>query len=183
MNQSGCSIDPARVDAHVVGHHVAGQADAARPGAVAQVRDRPPRRPGRPRCGSRSANRREATASGLPRSCLMRCEAWLRSHSPISHRPVKPAAREPIAAPRRGSGPGVQIGRPYCARELVQPDVRALGHQHHARHPVAVPAEALRLTGRDCEAPERGPRGRLRRPRRRTSDDAPPPPPPGGRPA
>ena len=29
---------PARVDAHVVGHHVAGQADAALPGPVAQVR-------------------------------------------------------------------------------------------------------------------------------------------------
>ena len=30
--------DPARVDAHVVGDHVAGEADAACPGAVAQVR-------------------------------------------------------------------------------------------------------------------------------------------------
>ena len=30
--------DPARIDAHVVGHHVAGQPDPARPGAVAQVR-------------------------------------------------------------------------------------------------------------------------------------------------
>ena len=29
---------PARIDAHVVGHHVAGQPDAARPGPVAEVR-------------------------------------------------------------------------------------------------------------------------------------------------
>ena len=33
-------------------------------------------------------------ASGLPRICLMRCEAWLRSQSPMSQRPVKPRARE-----------------------------------------------------------------------------------------
>ena len=39
--------DPARVDAHVVGHHVRREPDAALPGPVAQVRPRRPRRPGR----------------------------------------------------------------------------------------------------------------------------------------
>ena len=29
-------------------------------------------------------------ASGLPVSCLIRCEALLRSHTPISHRALKP---------------------------------------------------------------------------------------------
>ena len=33
----GMLDDPVGVDAHVVGHHVAGQADAALPGALAQV--------------------------------------------------------------------------------------------------------------------------------------------------
>ena len=29
--------DPGGIDAHVVGHHVAGEADAAAPGAIAEV--------------------------------------------------------------------------------------------------------------------------------------------------
>ena len=41
---------PGRVDAHVVGHHVAGQAHAVMVGAVAQSRCRPPRRPDRRQC-------------------------------------------------------------------------------------------------------------------------------------
>ena len=37
MKRSGCSMTQRRVDAHVVGHHVGGEADAAGRGAVAQV--------------------------------------------------------------------------------------------------------------------------------------------------
>ena len=38
-----------------------------------------------------------------------------------------------------------------AARQLVEPDVRALGHQHEARHPVAVGREPLRLEVRTRE--------------------------------
>ena len=48
---------PARVDAHVVGHHVRGQPDAARPGPLPEVRPGAPRRRGRRRSGSRPASR------------------------------------------------------------------------------------------------------------------------------
>ena len=136
--------DPARVDAHVVGHHVAGQPDAACPGPVAEVR-----------VGGLAAEvvrdavvvegvGADATASALPRIRLIRSEATERCHSPMSHRPVTPQRGEPVELLV-----GDRVERPdrraRAARQLVEPDVRALGHQHELRHPGRVAREGLRL--------------------------------------
>ena len=54
----------------------------------------------------------EATASGLPWSCLMRCDAWLRSHNPMSQRPVKPQSRS-WSSSSSGMPSSVRMARPY----------------------------------------------------------------------
>ena len=83
-------------------------------------------------------------------------DAVLRSHRPISHRPVKPPAARKSSS---SSGIWFRIAQflAVLARELVQPDVGVLGHQHDLGHPVQVRAEALRLHGQVRKV------GRLRR--------------------
>ena len=44
-----------------------------------------------------------------------------------------------------------------AARQLVEPDVRALGHEHEPGHPGRVDAERLGLLRRSAEATVRGP--------------------------
>ncbi len=56
----------------------------------------------------------------------------------------------PVAQPvQLGVGDAVEgaDGTAVAARQLVQPDVGALGHEHQAGHPVQVPAERLGLLG------------------------------------
>ena len=153
--------DPARVDAHVVGHHVAGQPDAVLPGPVAQRSRRRPRHRGRRRSGSRRGRRRLATASALPRMRLIRSEATRALPQPDEPQAGHAPAREP-----RQLLVGDRIERPdlasVAARQLVEPDVRALGHQHELGHPGRVAREGLRLV--------RGPRRRPAAPPRAGGD-------------
>ena len=101
-------------------------------------------------------------ASGLPRICLMRREAWLRSQSPMSQRPVKPAGSELVEL-LVGDLVEARIARPYWRRKLGQPHVGGLRHEHQLGHPVAVLAEGLGLLVEAGEAGHR-PRGRRKLP-------------------
>ncbi len=85
----------------------------------------------------------------------MRCEARLRSHRPISHRPVKPLRGQPVEL-LVGDLVEAPDGPAVGPTQLVEPDVGALGQQHHARHPVEVLAEALDLGVGLAEAVQRG---------------------------
>ena len=99
----------------------------------------------------------------MPRHCLMRWLARLRSHRPISHRRGEAASGENV---QLFVGDLVQAVDPAAVAlgELVQPDVGGSGHQHHPRHPVAVLAEALVLVLDAAQAGAvRGARGAGRR--------------------
>jgi hypothetical protein len=134
--------DPARVDAHVVGHHVRAEADAARGAAAAQLLER---LLAAQVVGDRVVHQRVGGGRGLGVAAplLDALLARLRSHRPISQRPVKPR-RQSVELFVRDL---VQAADPAAVslRELVEPDIGGLGHQHDARHPVAILAEALVL--------------------------------------
>ena len=85
--------DPARIDAHVVGDHVAGQPDPARPGPVAQVGvgRLATEIVGDPVVVERVRRGDRVGVAAHPLDPLRRFE---RSHSPISHRPVTPQRGE-----------------------------------------------------------------------------------------
>ena len=144
------------------GHHVAGEADAVRPGTVTEVR-----------------------VGGFATEVLGdvvvvervrggdRVGVAAHPLDPFGRRRAFPQADEPQpghAPAREGRELLVRdaIERPdlapMCPRQLVEPDVRALGHQHDLRHPGRVGRERLGFLGG--------------RPERRRLGRAPPPPPP-----
>ena len=136
---------PARIDPHVIGHHVAGQPDPPLGGAIAQVR-----------VGALASEvvgdpivierigRRDGVA--LPRIRLIRSEA-LRSLP----EPDQPESRDAPAGERVQLlvRDGIQGGdlSPVLARELIEPDVGALCQEHHLGHPRGISRERLRLVG------------------------------------
>ena len=150
MNHSGCSIDPAGVDAHVVGHHVRGEADAARPRPVAEVA---PGGLAAEVVGDAVVHERVGGRHGLGVAAQLLDALRGVAAFPQADEP------QPGEAPRRAAGraprPGSASRRPdrpsVCARELVQPHVGALGHEHQLGHPVAVRAEGLGLVRRGPE--------------------------------
>ena len=104
--------DPARIDAHVVGHHVARQADAARPGPVAQgrVRALATEVVGDPVVVERVGRRDGVGVAAHPLDPLGRLE---RSHSPMSQRPVTPH-RASVSSSSSGIASSVRMSRPYA---------------------------------------------------------------------
>ena len=133
--------DPARVDAHVVRDHVAGEPDPARPRPVAQrgvgrfaadvVGD--PVVVERVRRGDRVGVAAPALDLLGGARALPEADQPQPGHAPASE-PVQllvgdRVERADVAAIR--------------ARQLVEPDVRALRHEHDPRHPGGVAAEAL----------------------------------------
>ena len=132
---------PPGVDAHVVRHHVAGETDAARPGAIAQV------------CvGGLAADvvRDPVVIERVGRShrvgvatpALDRLRRTRPLPQPDEPQPGYAPAREQVQLFVRD-----RVQRPDVAlvalRQLVQPDVRALGHEDESGHPVRVGAESL----------------------------------------
>ena len=134
---------PARVDPGVVRNHVARESDAAPPRALAQARQRCVA--AEIRCDPVVTHRvRRRRGVGIPAQLL----DALRRRASLPE-PDQPQARDaPALQPlelRVGDLVETVDRAPVGARKLVEPHVRALGDQHHARHPVAVGAEALRL--------------------------------------
>ena len=138
--------DPARIDAHVVGDHVAGQPDPARPGPVAQV-----------------GVGRLAAEIGRDPVVVERVRRGDRVG--VAAHPLDPLRRtRPLPQadqPQPGDAPagelvelrvGDRVERPDVAavgsRQLVQPDIGALGDQHDPRHPGRIGRERLRLIRR-----------------------------------
>ena len=141
--------DPARVDAHVVGHHVAGQPDAVAPRPVAQVGVG---RLAAEVLGDRVVVERVGRGDGVglaahPLDPLGRLRALPQAdqpqpgHAPAGQR-VELLVRDPVERPDVA---------PVRPRQLVEPDIRALGDQHDPRHPGRVGRERLGLVGRGPE--------------------------------
>ena len=134
---------PARIDAHVVGHHVRRQPDAPLPGPVAQVC---------PRGLATQVPRDHVVVQGVRRRRRIRVAA--PDLDPPARVRALPEADEPEAGDPQPCEPvqlvvGDRVQRPDVAlvpaRQLVQPDVRALRDEDQARHPGGVAREALRL--------------------------------------
>ena len=169
--------DPARIDAHVVGHHVARQPDAAPPGPVAQDRvgGLAAEVGGDPVVVERIGGRDRVGVAAHPLDPLGRLRALPQ--------PDQPEPGDAPAGERVELLVGDRVERPDLpavrARQLVEPDVGALGHQHDARHPGRIRRERLDLLGGAAE------RRRLGRTagggRRRSADGARAPPRPGSR--
>ena len=124
MNRSGCSIDPARVDAHVVGDHVAREADAAGRGPVAEDR-----------VGGVAAevvgDPVVVEGVGARDRLLVAAPALDRLRRPRAlPQPDQPEPGDPAPGERVQLLVGDRVERPdvaaVAARELVEPDVRAL---------------------------------------------------------
>ena len=137
---------PARIDAHVVGHHVAREADAAGPGPVAQVR-----------VGALAADVLGDPVVVERVGAGDRVRVAAHALDPLRRDGALPQADEP----QPGDAPagelvqllvGDGIERPdvatVAARQLVQPDVRALGDEDEPRHPGRVAGERLGLLRR-----------------------------------
>ena len=130
----GMLDDPGRVDAHVVGHHVAGQADAAPVGAVAQVD-----------VGGFAAQvvgdavvvERIGGGHGVLVAAELLDGFGGAAALPDADEPerIQAAARQCRPALRRESDRGGRCARPYLLAELREPDVGALGDQHGVGHP------------------------------------------------
>ena len=129
----------------MVGYHVAGQADAARPGPVAQVLVGQP---------AAQISRDLIVKEGIGRRHRLRVAHHLLDGA--RGRASFPQADQPQAGESTGRQKIellvrylVQIAQVLAilARELVQPDVGVLGHHHDLGHPVQVRTEALRFHG------------------------------------
>ncbi len=135
--------DPARIDAHVVGDHVTGQADAPGAGPVTQVGQGP---------GSAKVGGDPVVVEGVGGRDCLRVPA--QTLDPLGRRRALPQPDQPQAGDAPDGervqlfvgdaveGPDIAF---VAARELIQPDIRALGDKDQARHPVAVLAEPLFL--------------------------------------
>ncbi len=146
--------DPARVDSHVVGDHVGRHADAPGPGAVAQ---------GRPRSLAAEVFGDRVVAQGVRGGHRVGVAAELLD--PLAGATALPEPDEPQPREAPADKPvellvGDLVEAPDVAAipaaELVQPDVRALGHQHDPGHPVLVLGEPLGL-GVEARVRRRGP--------------------------
>ena len=133
--------DPARVDPHVIRDHVRGEADAAGPGPLAQVRvgglaaeilgDR---------VVAQRIGRRHGV--GVPAELLDALGRAAALPEPDQPEPAEPPARQPVEL-LVGDLVEPADRSAVRLRELVQPDVGALGHEDGARHPRLVLGEAL----------------------------------------
>ena len=170
--------DPARVDAHVVGDHVAGEPDPARPGPVAQVGvgRLAAEVVGDPVVVERVGRGDRVRVAAHPLDPLRRLRALPQADQPqAGDAPAR--ERVELLVRDRVERPDVAAVRP---RQLVEPDVGALGHQHDLRHPGRVRRERLGLVGRGrpndrrLDAPARRRHRHRRRPRTAGGARAPP---------
>ena len=127
----------------MVGDHVAGQADAARPGPVAELRIG---RLAADILGDPVVVQRVGAGHGIviaahPFDPLGGDGAFPQADQP---EPCHAPAGELVQLLVRDRVEGVDRA-PVRARELVQPDVGALGHQHESRHPGRIAGEGLQL--------------------------------------
>ena len=135
--------DPAGVDAHVVRDHVAGEPDATIPRPCPEVRRG---------SGPAEVRRDVVVVQRIRGGERLRVAApsldLARGSAPLPDadqpQPGDAGTGEPVEllVGDRVERPDLPRVRP---RELVEPDVGALGHEHDARHPGHVGAEALRL--------------------------------------
>ncbi len=141
----GMFDDPARADPRVVGHHVAGQADAALAAAFAKLLQ-----------GVLAAEARgddvivERVGGGLGVGVAAHLLDALRGLRALPDADQPQRRDVPAGQPIEfGIGDVVEPAQvaAVLARDLVQPDMDRLGHQHHVRHPVRVKAVAARLGG------------------------------------
>ena len=152
----GMVDDPVRVDAHVVGDHVARQPDAVRPGPVAQVRvgGLATEVEGDVVVVERVRRGDRVRVAAHPLDPLGRLRAFPQADQPQPGDAPAGERRELLVGDRV-EGPDLAPVRP---RQLVEPDVRALGHQDDLRHPRRIGREGLGLVGGG-----RAERGRRRR--------------------
>ena len=147
--------DPARVDAHVVRHHVAGQADAARAARSRQILVR-------------------RLAAEIVRDVVVVKRVGGRHGVGVAAQQLDPlrgrAALPDADQPESGEAPAGQLLQffvgdlvqpvdvaPVLLGELIHPDVDVLRHHHHAGHPVDVGTEGFVLglaATADAEAQE-----------------------------
>jgi len=133
--------DPAAVDAHVVGHHVAGQTDTAGRRAIAQGRiGRAAAQVAGDLVVSQRIGRGHGFRIAAPLFDLLRgARAFPQADQPqAGHAPagelVQFLVRDLVQALHRSLVP---------AGELVKPDVDRLGEQHQIAHPIGVAAEGF----------------------------------------
>ena len=149
MNHSGMLDDPGRIDAHVVGHHVAGQADAVMVGAVAQI---DVGRLAAQVVGDAVVEERIGGGDGV----LVAAELLdgLRGAAALPDAD-QPERIDAATRQRRELFVGNLVEavdvRGHTAAELRQPDVGALGDQHGGRHPGRVGRELFVLVRRIAE--------------------------------
>jgi len=144
--------DPATVDPHVVRHHVAREAYAALPRAIAEDLER--------LLAAEIARdavvvERVGRGDGLRIARVLLDHARRRRPFPQADEPQagQPPARQPIQFLHRDVRQGPDLV-PVPARELVHPHVRALGDQDRITHPVGVPAEGHRFGAQPVGAGE-----------------------------
>ncbi len=129
----GMLDDPARIDAHVVGDHVAGEPDAACRRPVAQLGIR---RFAAEVAGDRVVVERVGRGDGILVAAHpldpFGCPRPLPQADEPESRDAPASQRIELLVRDRVQGRDRTAVRP---RQLVEPDVRALGHQDHARHP------------------------------------------------
>src|SRR5439155_24231350 len=139
----GVLDDPSRVETHVVGDHVARQADPARPGPVAEVGIR---------LGAADVGRDlvvlERICGRLGLAVAPPALDLARSLAPLPE-PDEPEAADPEAGEAvellvRDRVERVDVAL-MLACQLIEPDVRAFRDENEPRHPVEVLAEPLGL--------------------------------------
>ncbi len=171
--------DPARVDAHVVGDHVAGQPDAARGRPVAQlgVGRLAAEVAGDPVVVERVGRGDRLTIAAHPLDPLGRPRSLPQADQPEAGDAPAGQRVELLVRDRVQGGDRPAVG----SRQLVEPDVGALGHQDDARHPGRIGRERLGLVGRHRRTTAPRPAGPGRPDRRRSAGAARAPPRPGSR--
>ena len=140
---------PARIDAHVVGHHVARQPDPVLPRAVAQACVGPFAAEvlGDPVVIERIGRGDGVDVAAHPLDLLGRFRALPQADQPES-RDAPASERLELVVGDRVERPDVATVR---AGQLVEPDVGALRDQHDARHPGRVRRERLEFLGGAAE--------------------------------
>ena len=135
--------DPARIDAHVVGHHVAGEPDPVRPGALLEAGEgRLATEVRRDRVVVEGVGRGQRVGVAPPAlDVLGRPAALPQADQP---EPGDPEAGEPgeLVVGDLVEGPDRPAVR---ARELIEPDIGALRQQDQLGHPGHVVAEPFRF--------------------------------------
>ncbi len=143
MNQSGVLDHPARIDAHVVGDHVAGHADAAPRRPVLQVLQRllAAKIGGDVVIEKRIGRRHRVRIAAQLLDLLRGPAAFPETDQPQSgHAP----ARQHVQLLIRDLIEPADVALVFLG-QLIEPNVDVLGHQDQLGHPVAILAEALGL--------------------------------------